>query len=94
MNCSRKQWPLSQTAFSHDRAEFLLGFVSSQVYDQRRLNWIKNVTIYTEGACLGNPGPRGYAAVLLFGDKHILDQNNEMLKVLWKIQAQITSGGF
>lgn len=29
----------------------------------------KNVTIYTDGACLGNPGPGGYAAVLLHG-KH------------------------
>ncbi len=26
--------------------------------------------------------------------KHIRDQNNKMLKVLWKIQTQITSGGF
>ncbi len=29
----------------------------------------KPVTIYTDGACLGNPGPGGYAAVLLQG-KH------------------------
>lgn len=27
---------------------------------------IKNVTIYTDGACIGNPGPGGYAAVLLY----------------------------
>lgn len=26
------------------------------------------VTIYTDGSCLGNPGPGGYGAVLLFGD--------------------------
>lgn len=26
------------------------------------------VTIYTDGACSGNPGPGGYGAVLLFGD--------------------------
>lgn len=26
----------------------------------------KNVTIYTDGACIGNPGPGGYAAVLVF----------------------------
>lgn len=26
----------------------------------------KRVTIYTDGACLGNPGPGGWAAVLLF----------------------------
>ena len=27
---------------------------------------IKHVTIYTDGACLGNPGPGGYAAVLIY----------------------------
>lgn len=27
----------------------------------------KKVTIYTDGACLGNPGPGGYGVVLLFG---------------------------
>lgn len=27
-----------------------------------------NVTIYTDGACSGNPGPGGWAAVLLYGD--------------------------
>ena len=27
------------------------------------------VMIYTDGACLGNPGPGGYGAVLVFGDK-------------------------
>lgn len=29
----------------------------------------KKVTIFTDGACLGNPGPGGYAAILLYG-KH------------------------
>ena len=28
----------------------------------------KQVTIYTDGACLGNPGPGGYGVVLLYGD--------------------------
>jgi ribonuclease HI len=28
---------------------------------------VKEVTIYTDGACLGNPGPGGYGAVLLHG---------------------------
>ncbi|HEX9655155.1 MAG TPA: ribonuclease HI [bacterium] len=28
---------------------------------------LKSVTIYTDGACLGNPGPGGYAAILIFG---------------------------
>jgi ribonuclease HI len=27
----------------------------------------KRVTIYTDGACLGNPGPGGYGVVLLYG---------------------------
>ena len=27
----------------------------------------KQVTIYTDGSCLNNPGPGGYGAVLLFG---------------------------
>lgn len=29
----------------------------------------KTVTIYTDGACLGNPGPGGYAAVLMYQGK-------------------------
>lgn len=27
------------------------------------------VTIYSDGACLGNPGPGGYGTVLLFGEQ-------------------------
>jgi len=27
---------------------------------------LKSVTIYTDGACLGNPGPGGYGVVLLY----------------------------
>ncbi len=27
----------------------------------------KNVTVYTDGACIGNPGRGGYGAVLLYG---------------------------
>ena len=29
----------------------------------------KHVNIYTDGSCLGNPGPGGYGAILIFG-KH------------------------
>lgn len=28
---------------------------------------MKQVTIYTDGACIGNPGPGGYGAVIIFG---------------------------
>jgi ribonuclease HI len=30
---------------------------------------LKQVTMYTDGACKGNPGPGGYGAVLLYGDR-------------------------
>ena len=29
---------------------------------------MKTVTIYTDGACSGNPGPGGWAAILMFGE--------------------------
>jgi len=29
----------------------------------------KSVTLYTDGACLGNPGPGGYGVVLIYGDR-------------------------
>ncbi len=32
------------------------------------MNGRKTVTIYTDGACIGNPGPGGYGAVLLYGE--------------------------
>jgi len=30
---------------------------------------MKSVTIYTDGACSGNPGPGGWGAVLMYGSK-------------------------
>jgi ribonuclease HI len=30
---------------------------------------MKTVTIYTDGACSGNPGPGGYGVILKFGDE-------------------------
>jgi len=29
---------------------------------------MKQVTIYTDGACSGNPGPGGWGAILMYGD--------------------------
>ena len=29
----------------------------------------KKVTIWTDGACSGNPGPGGWGAILRFGDR-------------------------
>ncbi len=33
----------------------------------RTKNNVKTVTIYTDGACSGNPGPGGWGAVLMYG---------------------------
>ncbi len=30
---------------------------------------MKDVIVYTDGACSGNPGPGGWGAVLMYGDK-------------------------
>ncbi|QGY39755.1 ribonuclease HI [Pseudodesulfovibrio cashew] len=35
-----------------------------------------NVTIYTDGSCLGNPGPGGYGAVLVYGEYKGRDAEN------------------
>ena len=29
---------------------------------------MENVTIYTDGACSGNPGPGGWGAILMYKD--------------------------
>ncbi|MCL2197888.1 MAG: ribonuclease HI [Defluviitaleaceae bacterium] len=46
---------------------------------------MKKVTIYTDGACSGNPGPGGYGVVLIYGshrkeisDGEALTTNNRM----------------
>ena len=33
------------------------------------MNAVERVTIHTDGACSGNPGPGGWGAILAFGDK-------------------------
>lgn len=52
---------------------------------------LKKVTIYTDGACSGNPGPGGYGAVLIYngkekeisgGDKNTTNNKMEMLAVI------------
>ncbi len=29
---------------------------------------MKKITLYTDGSCIGNPGPGGYAYILIYGD--------------------------
>ena len=31
--------------------------------------FLKEITIYTDGASRGNPGPGGYGAILMYGDR-------------------------
>lgn len=35
---------------------------------KKGLKGMKEISIYTDGACSGNPGPGGYGIVLLYGD--------------------------
>ncbi len=54
---------------------------------------MKRVTIYTDGACSGNPGPGGWAAVLLYGE-HVKEMSgfeaqttNNRMELLAAVQA-------
>ncbi|MCR8660071.1 ribonuclease HI [Paenibacillus endoradicis] len=54
---------------------------------------MKEVMIYTDGACSGNPGPGGYGAILFFGEhrKEISggqrDSTNNRMEILAVIKA-------
>lgn len=56
----------------------------------------KHITIYTDGACLGNPGPGGYAAILLYqhhrkelsgGFRHTTNNRMEIMAAIVGLQA-------
>lgn len=51
----------------------------------------KQVEIYTDGACSGNPGPGGWAAVLIYGDieKEIVGQENPTTNNRMELTAAI-----
>ena len=57
---------------------------------------MKEVVIYTDGACRGNPGPGGYAAILIYrgrkknvsgGFRHTTNNRMEMLGVIEGLNA-------
>ncbi len=57
---------------------------------------MKKVEIYTDGACSGNPGPGGYAAILKFGEsykeisqgyRHTTNNRMEMMAVIKALEA-------
>jgi Ribonuclease HI len=62
---------------------------------------MKNVTIYTDGACSGNPGPGGWGAVLLFkdqtrelsgGERETTNQRMELQAVIGALGALKVTG--
>lgn len=54
---------------------------------------MKKVTIYTDGACSGNPGPGGWGAILTYGEKEKelsgceLETTNNRMELLAVISA-------
>jgi len=57
---------------------------------------MKKVTIYTDGACSGNPGPGGWGAILMYGDVKkeisggdVMTTNNrmELISVISALEA-------
>ena len=53
----------------------------------------KQVTIYTDGACSGNPGPGGYGIILMYGDikKEISGGARETTNNQMELMAAIVS---
>ena len=57
---------------------------------------MKTVTLYTDGACSGNPGPGGWAAILLYnghkkelsgGEKQTTNNRMELTAVIRGLSA-------
>ena len=54
---------------------------------------MKKVTIYTDGACSGNPGPGGWAALLIYGDKTREISGGEAMTTNNRMELQATIEG-
>ena len=68
--------------------------VFSRIQAERRISMIgKQATIYTDGSCIGNPGPGGWAAVILCDGKQIelsggaSDTTNNRMELMGLIQG-------
>ena len=57
-----KLWYLPRCVCYDDKSGFVF---MSQIGVEWTIKKMKKVTIYTDGACSGNPGPGGYSVVLL-----------------------------
>lgn len=62
---------------------------------------MKEISIYTDGACSGNPGPGGWGAVLMYGEHHkelsggepdTTNQRMELTAVIEALKALKVSG--
>ena len=52
------------------------------------------ITIYTDGACKGNPGPGGYGAYIIYTDgttKDLYGRNEKTTNNIMELQAAITA---
>lgn len=54
---------------------------------------MKKVTIYTDGACSGNPGPGGWGVILIYGDKTRELSGGEKLTTNNRMELQATISG-
>ena len=66
------------------------------IYAQNKDHTMKTVTIYTDGACSGNPGPGGWGAILMYGphkkemsggESHTTNNRMELMGVISALQA-------
>ncbi len=64
---------------------------TSQRVDSREEKPMGKVTIYTDGACSGNPGPGGWGALLLYGEheKELYGGEGETTNNRMELQAAI-----
>lgn len=60
------------------------------------MSTLKQVRIYTDGACSGNPGPGGWGAILIYGntekeisgyERHATNQRMELMAAIKALQA-------
>ena len=64
------RYPRRHLLAGEKTADLLLSF-EDRLFAKIRKTWrrkkMKTVTIYTDGACSGNPGPGGWGAILIYG---------------------------
>ena len=54
---------------------------------------LKMVTLFTDGGCLGNPGPGGWAAILLYGGREMVLSGGEPATTNNRMELQAAISG-